>query len=92
MQSGLIASFNRPGGNVTGIAALQSDLIKKRVQVLHEFAPRASLVALIVNPKNPYTDPEMRALQDAASSLSIRLHTLHASTADEIDAVLRNPC
>ena len=42
------------------------------------------MVALIVNPKNPYTDPEIRALQEGANSLGIRLHTLHASTADEI--------
>jgi putative ABC transport system substrate-binding protein len=84
VQSGLIASFNRPSGNITGIAALQADLIKKRIEVLHELAPRASLVALIVNPKNPYTEPEIRALEEGANSLGIRLHTLHASTADEI--------
>jgi putative ABC transport system substrate-binding protein len=84
VHSGLIASFNRPSGNVTGIAALQADLIKKRVEVLHELAPHAALVALIVNPKNPYTEPEIRALQEGANSLGIRLHALHASTADEI--------
>jgi putative tryptophan/tyrosine transport system substrate-binding protein len=86
VETGLIASFNRPGGNVTGIAALQSDLIKKRVQVLHEFAPQASLVAVLVNPKNPYTEPEMRAVHDAASSLGLRLHVLYASNTAEIDA------
>jgi putative tryptophan/tyrosine transport system substrate-binding protein len=84
VQSGLIASFNRPGGNITGIAALQADLIKKRVEVLHEMAPHASLMAVIVNPKNPYTEPEIRALQDGANSLGIRLRLLNASTADEI--------
>jgi putative ABC transport system substrate-binding protein len=86
VQSGLIASFNRPGGNITGVvAALQADLIKKRVEVLHEMAPRASLVAVIVNPKNPYTEPEIRALQDGANSLGLRLHVLNASTPDEIN-------
>jgi putative ABC transport system substrate-binding protein len=84
MRSGLIASFNRPGGNITGIAALQADLTKKRVEVLHELAPHASLVALILNPKNPYTESEARAIQEAANSLGIRLHALNASTADEI--------
>jgi ABC-type uncharacterized transport system substrate-binding protein len=84
VRSGLIASFNRPGGNITGIAALQADLIKKRVQVLHEMAPHASLMAVIVNPKNPYTEPEIRALQEGANSLGIGLHVLNASTADEI--------
>jgi putative ABC transport system substrate-binding protein len=84
VQSGLIASFNRPGGNITGIAALQADLIKKRVEVLHEMAPHASLMAVIVNPKNPYTEPEIRALEEGANSLGIRLHVLNASTADEI--------
>jgi putative ABC transport system substrate-binding protein len=86
VQAGLIASFNRPGGNITGIAALQADLIKKRVQVLHELAPQTSLVAVIVNPKNPYTEAEMRAVHEGASSLGLRLHVLHASTAGEIDA------
>lgn len=86
VKAGLIASFNRPGGNVTGIAALQSDLIKKRVEVLHEFAPQASLVAVLVNPKNSYTEPELRAVHDAASSLGLRLHVLHATNAGEIDA------
>jgi putative ABC transport system substrate-binding protein len=81
VQSGLIASFNRPGGNITGIAALQADLIKKRVEVLHEMAPHASLMAVIVNPKNPYTEPEIRALEEGANSLGIRLHVLNASTA-----------
>jgi putative ABC transport system substrate-binding protein len=86
VRSGLIASFNRPGGNVTGIAALQADLIKKRLQVLHELVPGASLVAVLVNPKNPYTEPEIRAVHDAASAFGLRLHVLHASTASEIDA------
>jgi putative ABC transport system substrate-binding protein len=85
VQSGLIASFNRPGRNVTGIAALQADLIKKRVEVLHELAPRTSLMAVIVNPKNPYTEPEIRALQEGAHSLGLRMHVLHASTAVEIN-------
>jgi ABC-type uncharacterized transport system substrate-binding protein len=85
-QPPILASFNRPGGNITGIAALQADLIKKRVEVLREFVPEASLVAMLVNPKNPYTEPEMRAVHDAASSFSLRLHVLRASNAAEIGA------
>jgi putative tryptophan/tyrosine transport system substrate-binding protein len=84
VQSGLIATFNRPGGNITGIAALQADLIKKRIEVLHEMAPHTSLMAVIVNPKNPYTEPEIQALQEGANSLGIRLHVLNASTTGEI--------
>ena len=86
VQAGLIASFNRPGGNITGIAALQADLIKKRVQVLHELVPQASLVAVLVNPKNPYTEPEIRAVHEGASSLGLRLHVLGASTPGEINS------
>jgi putative ABC transport system substrate-binding protein len=86
VQSGFIASFNRPGGNITGIAALQADLIKKRVEVLRELVPEASLVAMLVNPKNPYTESEMRAVHDVASSFSLRLHVLRASNAAEIGA------
>src|SRR5215472_15784456 len=58
VQSGLVASLNRPGGNLTGVALLTTELAGKRLDVLHQLLPSASIVALLVNPTSPVTDPE----------------------------------
>ena len=90
VKFGLVASLNRPGGNVTGIAALQAELVAKRIQFLHELVPKARVAALLANPDNPYTEPEARAVQDAAHSLGLgELQILRASSASEIDAVFQ---
>ena len=83
---GLVASLNRPGGNMTGVWGIQAELIGKRIDVLHELVPKAAVVALLVNPTNRYTETETRLLQDAARSLGLQLHVLDASTEGEIDA------
>lgn len=90
VKFGLVASLNRPGGNVTGIAALQAELVAKRIQFLHELVPKARVAALLANPDNPYTEPEARAVQDAAHFLELgELQILRASSASEIDAVFQ---
>jgi putative tryptophan/tyrosine transport system substrate-binding protein len=71
VKFGLVASLNHPGGNVTGIAALQAEVVAKRIEFLHEMVPKATAAALLVNPDNPYTEPEARAVQDAARSLGL---------------------
>jgi putative ABC transport system substrate-binding protein len=86
VQLGLVASLNRPGGNITGVALLQIELAAKRLDLLHELLPRAASIALLVNPSNLLTEPEMRGLRDAAPSLGLQLHSLPASTPSEIDA------
>ena len=86
VQSGLVASLNRPGGNVTGVVILSEELAAKRLDLLHELVPKAAVVAVLVNPTNPVSDPQTRNLQDAARSLGLQLHVLRASTASEIDA------
>jgi putative tryptophan/tyrosine transport system substrate-binding protein len=87
VQFGLVASLNRPGGNITGVALLSAELAAKRLELLHELAPTASVVALLANPTNPNaTESETRNLQDAARALGIRVHILPASTANEIDS------
>jgi putative ABC transport system substrate-binding protein len=85
-EFGLVAGLNRPGGNITGAAILSVELSAKRLDLLHELLPTASVVAALVNPTNPRTEPETRSLQDAARSLGLQLHILPASTASEIDA------
>jgi putative tryptophan/tyrosine transport system substrate-binding protein len=85
VESGLVTSLNRPGGNMTGIAALQGELVAKRIELLHEMVPQASVVALLVNQNNRYTETETRVLQDGAHSLGLVLHVVRASTAGEID-------
>ena len=86
VQIGLVASLNRPGGNVTGLAALTLELAAKQLEVLHELLPTSTAVALLVNPNNPQTEPETKGVRDAARSIGLQLHVLDASTEGEIDA------
>jgi putative ABC transport system substrate-binding protein len=86
VEFGLVASLNRPGGTMTGVALLQAELAAKRLDLLHQLLPTAPVVAVLVNPTNPRTEPETRSLQDAAHSLGLQLRILQASTASEIDA------
>jgi len=86
VQFGLAASLSRPGGNLTGVGALSVDLAAKKLEVLHELLPDAAVVAMLVNPTNPISEPESRAALDAAESLRIQLHIFRASTSGEIDA------
>jgi putative tryptophan/tyrosine transport system substrate-binding protein len=87
VEFGLVASLNRPGGNMTGVAALQADLVAKRLEHLHELVPKAAVVALLVNPANRYSETETRVAEDGARSLGLRLHVLRAVTASDFDAV-----
>jgi putative ABC transport system substrate-binding protein len=87
VQLGLVASLNRPGGNVTGVAELATELAGKRLDLLHELVPAAAVVALLVNPTNTANrELETSSLRDVANSLGLQLHVLSASSAGEIDA------
>jgi len=83
VEFGFVTSLNRPGGNMTGIAALQGELVAKRIELLHEMVPKATVVALLVNPNNRYTETENA--QDGAHSLGLELHVVRAGTRSEID-------
>jgi putative ABC transport system substrate-binding protein len=90
VQLGLVASLNRPGGNITGVTILTAELAAKRLDLLHELLPTAAVVAALVNPANPAaTEAETRSLRDAARSLGLQMYVLGASTASEIDAAFR---
>jgi putative ABC transport system substrate-binding protein len=87
VQIDLVASFNRPGGNVTGISNLQNPLVAKRLELLRQLVPGAAVVAVIENPSSPaYTQYEITELRQAADSLGLQLLVLNASTVGEIDA------
>src|SRR5262245_55780265 len=86
VELGLVASLNRPDGNVTGVAGLSVETAAKRLEVLHESLPTAAIIALLVNPTTPLAEPETKRLRDAAHSLGLQLHVLNASTEKEIEA------
>ena len=87
VELGLVASLSRPSGNVTGASQLNIEVTPKRLEILHELLPTANVFGLLVNPTNPYTEILSRNLQAAARSLGLQLHTLHASTEHDFDAV-----
>jgi putative ABC transport system substrate-binding protein len=86
VQAGLVASLNRPGGNLTGITSLGVELGPKRLELLHELVPKPTLIALLVNPANRSTEIQVRDSQAAARRLGRDLHVLYASAEREIDS------
>jgi putative ABC transport system substrate-binding protein len=86
VKSGLVASLSRPGGNLTGATFFATTLAAKRLQLLHELVPTAVELAVLVNPSNPNTEPQMVELQEAARTLGLSLAVLNATTETEIDA------
>jgi len=88
IEVGLVASMSRPGGNITGVSILDVELGPKRLEVLHELMPTATIVAVLVNPADPArAETIARSMQAAARNLGLRLHVLHASTDRDFDAV-----
>jgi putative tryptophan/tyrosine transport system substrate-binding protein len=82
---GLVASLNQPGRNVTGITQLNSELVPKRLGLLHDLIPTAKIIGLLVNPKDPRVETQSRDMQEAAHVLGLQIHILNASTEAEID-------
>jgi putative ABC transport system substrate-binding protein len=79
IKLGLVTSLNRPGGNLTGVTALSTELGPKRLELLHELVPTAAGIAVLINPNNNSADV-LRDLQAAARTLGLQLHVLRAST------------
>jgi putative tryptophan/tyrosine transport system substrate-binding protein len=84
---GLVASLNHPGGNLTGVSILNVELAPKRLELLHELIPAATVMALLVNPANPNAETQSRELQSASRSLGIELHIVRASTDRDLETV-----
>ena len=83
---GLVASLAQPGSNLTGFSNMSSELTAKRLELLSELVPQAKVIALLVNPNNPGTNPLIPDLQEAAGAKGVELPILKASTDGEIDA------
>jgi putative tryptophan/tyrosine transport system substrate-binding protein len=87
VQLGLVASLNRPGENVTGVAGLNVEVGPKRLELLHELRPTADTAALLVNPTNPNADKLSTDLERAAQKLGLTLRVLHAKAERDFDTV-----
>jgi putative ABC transport system substrate-binding protein len=88
VELGLVASLNRPGGNLTGVTGWNVAVGPKRLELLHEVLPSATIVALLVNPTSPnLADADSKEQEAAARSLGLKLHVLQASTEREFDIV-----
>jgi putative tryptophan/tyrosine transport system substrate-binding protein len=90
VKLGLVASLNQPGGNVTGVTTLNTEITPKRLEVLRELVPTTTSMAVLVNPTNnpASVDTELRQAQAAAHTLGLqRIHMLQASTEPDLDAV-----
>jgi putative tryptophan/tyrosine transport system substrate-binding protein len=88
MKFGLVASFNRPGGNLTGVSFLANLLAAKQLEVLHEAVPKAAAIGFLMNPDNPNAAADTAEVQAAADALGLRLVAANARNDDDIDAAL----
>jgi putative ABC transport system substrate-binding protein len=89
VKAGLVASLNRPGGNVTGATSLNAEVGPKRLELMHEVVPTVTTIELLVNPTNANAQTLSRDAQDAALTPGIQLRVLHASTERDFEKVQR---
>jgi putative ABC transport system substrate-binding protein len=86
VKAGLVASYNRPGGNATGINILTQTLDPKRLGLLHELVPQAATIGFLLNPDFPPAEEQSKDMQEAARAISLHIHVLRANTDREIEA------
>jgi ABC-type uncharacterized transport system substrate-binding protein len=87
IELGLVASLNQPGGNLTGVTALFDEVGPKRLELLHELVPAATIVGLLLNATYPSAEKQSRELQAAARTIGVQLRVLHASSERDFDTV-----
>ena len=85
VQLSLVTSLNRPGGNITGVYVLNTAVMGKRLDLLHESVPAARVIGYLANPKSEITEPETKELHEAARTLGVELRVLNAANESEID-------
>jgi len=86
VEDGLVTSMNRPGRNVTGVSRLAVTLAPKRLELLRELSPQATVIGLLVNPTNPRSELVVQQIEEAARALGLRLHVLKVTTEGELDS------
>ena len=86
VKAGLVASYNRPGGNATGINLLTQTLEPKRLGLLHELVPQAATIGFLLNPNFPSAEDQSKDMQEAARAIGLHIHVLRANTDREIEA------
>lgn len=84
IKNGLVAQLNRPGGNLTGVSFFTNQMESKRLGLLHELAPKAELIGVLLNPNNPFFDNQLKDLNDASRALGVKIQVERASKEDEI--------
>jgi putative ABC transport system substrate-binding protein len=88
VKLGLVTSLNKPGGNLTGVTLLGTELAPKQLELLHELIPAATVMALLINPTSPaLAEIQSRDLQAAAATLGLNLHVVRASIEDDFETV-----
>jgi putative ABC transport system substrate-binding protein len=87
IKLGLVASFDRPGGNVTGVTTLASVVAAKQFEALYETVPSATVMGCLMNPNNPNTEEDTKEAQKATHTLGVQLQILHARNETEIETV-----
>jgi putative tryptophan/tyrosine transport system substrate-binding protein len=90
VKLGLVASYNRPGGNATGINILTNELAGKRLGLLYELTPKVTSIGFLINPTMPIAETPLSDTQEAAHAIGVRLHVFRASTDSEIDLAFEN--
>jgi putative tryptophan/tyrosine transport system substrate-binding protein len=88
VTAGLVSSLNRPGGNITGMTLNSNPLAQKRLEVLLELVPKASVIAMLVNPVSPDSAPEVRAVQEMIKQRGLELLIVNSSSLSEVDAAI----
>jgi len=89
VQAGYVASFSRPGGNITGLTTIASDLTSKRLELLKEVVPRLSRVAILWDPEARTGPPQFKEAGVAARSLGLKLQSLEVRSRDDIESAFR---
>jgi putative ABC transport system substrate-binding protein len=89
VETGLVTSLNRPGGNATGATFLSVELGSKRLELLRDLAPKIVSVGLLVNPHNPNAAPQTKEMEEATRALGLRFEALEASAEGDFDNVFR---
>jgi putative ABC transport system substrate-binding protein len=85
VKTGLVASFNRPGGNVTGVSLFIAELAGKRLELLREIAPKATMIGILANPNNPSAVDEARDVEVRAASLGLGTQLLHVRGVGDLE-------